>query len=590
MKKLKDFSISRKLSAGFLAMIILMIAVGGVGTFGMIHINNMDTYLYEKQTAPIENLINAYEAIYQSRVDVREAIIESSYPIKVEEHQKNCKSNMQTFLNDIELYRPTITTKASLALLDEVEKIFNDVYVPAVEKSLELSKDGNAKDAASVLDSASGQVGTLFQNMQKLVDNRMTSAQNTSDSNGQSAIILTVVLVVFIIVGAAAGMLFGMRISRMITKPIGRVVDAAEHIALGQMDIDLSDMNSKDETGQLAAAFTKMLEGIQKQVIAAEVISKGDFSQTVPLRSEEDALGLALQKIKDDLSNTLQLISMAADQVNTGSEQVSSAAQALSSGATEQAASVEELNASIVSVAQQASHNATSVSNATNHMEQASKGISNSHEYMQRLNGAMHEIGDSSQQISKITKLVEDIAFQTNILALNAAVEAARAGSAGKGFAVVADEVRNLAAKSAEAAKQTADLIQKSVSTVSEGERLAAETLSVLGEVAEKAQIVDQAIRDIEAASSEQAVAIEQINQGLSQVSAVVQNNAATAEESSASSEELAAQAQTLQEEVSKFKLPSSQSYASFDTQKRRQSEALGTDSWYTLQDGAGND
>jgi methyl-accepting chemotaxis protein len=385
-------------------------------------------------------------------------------------------------------------------------------------------------------------------------------------------------------------MLFGMRISRMITKPIGRVVDAAEHIALGQMDIDLSDMNSKDETGQLAAAFTKMLEGIQKQVIAAEVISKGDFSQTVPLRSEEDALGLALQKIKDDLSNTLQLISMAADQVNTGSEQVSSAAQALSSGATEQAASVEELNASIVSVAQQASHNATSVSNATNHMEQASKGISNSHEYMQRLNGAMHEIGDSSQQISKITKLVEDIAFQTNILALNAAVEAARAGSAGKGFAVVADEVRNLAAKSAEAAKQTADLIQKSVSTVSEGERLAAETLSILGEVAEKAQIVDQAIRDIEAASSEQAVAIEQINQGLSQVSAVVQNNAATAEESSASSEELAAQAQTLQEEVSKFKLPSSQSYASFDTQKRRQSEALGTDSWYTLQDGAGND
>ena len=174
---------------------------------------------------------------------------------------------------------------------------------------------------------------------------------------------------------------------------------------------------------------------------------------------------------------------------------------------------------------------------------------------MQHLNTAMKEIGESSQKISKITKLVEDIAFQTNILALNAAVEAARAGDAGKGFAVVADEVRNLAAKSAEAAKQTADLIQISTATVSEGERLASETLKLLETVFEKAKVVSRSIEDIEHASTEQASAIEQINLGLSQVSSVVQTNAATAEESSAASEELAAQAQTLQQEVGKFKL-----------------------------------
>lgn len=582
MKKFKDFSISRKLSIGFLAMILLILAVGGIGTFGMIHINNMDTYLYEKQTAPIDNLIRAYEAIYQSRVDVREAIIQSNDPSKVEEYNKSCKNNMQTFLDDMEIYRPTITTQASLDLVDTVEKLFNESYVPAVEKAFELAQAGN-QQAAAALHSATNDTTTLFQNMKQLVENRMTSAKSTSDSNGQSAIVLTIVLAIFVVLGAVAGRLLGLRISRMITKPIERIVDAAGSIALGRVDVDLGDLNSKDETGQLAAAFTKMLEGIRKQVIAAEVISKGDFTQMVPLRSEEDALGLALERIKNDLSNTLQMISMAADQVNTGSEQVSSAAQALSSGATEQAASVEELNASIVSVAQQASHNAVSVSNATNYVEQAVKGMSDSHEYMQRLDGAMHEIGEDSQQISKITKLVEDIAFQTNILALNAAVEAARAGSAGKGFAVVADEVRNLAAKSAEAAKQTANLIQKSVATVSEGERLAAETLKALGEVSEKAQMVDQTIREIEAASSAQAVAIEQINQGLSQVSAVVQNNAATAEESSASSEELAAQAQTLQEEVSKFKLAGAQSHASFDTQKRRQTEAAETEPWFSF-------
>lgn len=583
MKKFKDFSISRKLSIGFLAMILMILAVGGIGTFGMIHINNMDTYLYEKQTAPIDNLIGAYEAIYQSRVDVREAIIESNDPSKVEEYNKSCKNNMQTFLDDMEIYRPTITTQASLDLVDTVEKLFNESYMPAVEKAFELAQAGNQQAAAAALHSATNDTTTLFQNMKQLVENRMASAKNTSDSNGQSAIVLTIVLAIFVVLGAVAGRLLGLRISRMITKPIERIVDAAGSIALGRVEVDLGDLNSKDETGQLAAAFTKMLEGIRKQVIAAEVISKGDFTQTVPLRSEEDALGLALERIKNDLSNTLQMISMAADQVNTGSEQVSSAAQALSSGATEQAASVEELNASIVSVAQQASHNAVSVSNATNYVEQAVKGMSDSHEYMQRLDGAMHEIGEDSQQISKITKLVEDIAFQTNILALNAAVEAARAGSAGKGFAVVADEVRNLAAKSAEAAKQTANLIQKSVATVSEGERLAAETLKALGEVSEKAQMVDQTIREIEAASSAQAVAIEQINQGLSQVSAVVQNNAATAEESSASSEELAAQAQTLQEEVSKFKLAGAQSHASFDTQKRRQTEAAETEPWFSF-------
>jgi methyl-accepting chemotaxis protein len=191
-------------------------------------------------------------------------------------------------------------------------------------------------------------------------------------------------------------------------------------------------------------------------------------------------------------------------------------------------------------------------------VQQASTGAKAGNEHMKQLTEAMANIGSASSQITVITKVIEDIAFQTNILALNAAIEAARAGNAGKGFAVVADEVRNLAAKSAEAAKQTAELIHKSSDTVAEGTQIAQKTAAILHDVEEKARKANESIVKIEQASVEQAAAIEQIQQGLNQVSDVVQTNAATAEENSATSEEMSAQAATLREEVGKFKLTSS--------------------------------
>ncbi|WP_283610236.1 methyl-accepting chemotaxis protein [Faecalispora anaeroviscerum] len=566
MKKFKDYSIKRKLLTGFLSMTVLMLIIGGMGIFGMVHINNMDTYLYEGQTAPIKNLINSLESIYQIRVDVRGAVISAGDLKQIETYESNYLSSKQTFLEESATYRNSIKNVDTLALFDETQKLFTDSFDPAIQKSFELAKTGDQKAANAVLVAVQDSMQKLYDNYNSLTDKRMLAAKETSASNDSTALLLTVILIVILMGGAGAAVFLGLRISNIISKPISRVVEASNHISLGRVDIDLHDLDSKDETGMLASSFTQMLEGIRAQVEVAKLISNGDFTQTVPLRSNEDALGLALKKIEIDLSQTLQLINTAANQVNSGAEQVSCASQALASGAAEQAAAVEELNASIITVAQQAEQNAVSVHKATEYVGQAGTGVAESNQYMQSLYTAMNEIGDSSQQISKITKLVEDIAFQTNILALNAAVEAARAGNAGKGFAVVADEVRSLAAKSAEAAKQTAELIEKSSLTVSEGTRLASETLKVLSNVSEKSQMAEQSIREIEQASTEQATSIEQITQGLSQVSSVVQTNAATAEESSASSEELAAQAQTLQGEVAKFQLSGNAGHASTET------------------------
>ena len=272
---------------------------------------------------------------------------------------------------------------------------------------------------------------------------------------------------------------------------------------------------------------------------------KGDFSQ----------IKEALNKIIGNMNSVMRSIHQAADQVASASKQVSDGSQSLSQGATEQASSVEELTASLEQVASQTNQNAENAGEANKLAMTAKEDAVMGNEHMKNMLISMDEINQSSSSISKIIKVIDDIAFQTNILALNAAVEAARAGQYGKGFAVVAEEVRNLASRSAQAAKETTELIEGSIGKTAAGTKIAKQTANSLEKIVEGVSKASMLVGEIATASNEQAAAISQVNKAILQVSDVIQSSSSTAEQAAAASEELSSQAETLKEMLNNFKL-----------------------------------
>lgn len=339
---------------------------------------------------------------------------------------------------------------------------------------------------------------------------------------------------------------------------IGKLIDASQQGNLSERG------NTADFHGgwkELIEGLNRLLDGVVMPVQeAAQVLSEmqnGNLSVKVSGNYKGDHA-----KIKNALNSTISSLNAllhnaisSAQEVGAGSNQVSDASQALAQGATEQASSLEEVTATISEVSAQTRANAESAAKANGHAETARTEAAAGNQKMAQMLSAMNTINESSAHISQIIKVIDGIAFQTNILALNAAVEAARAGQYGKGFAVVAEEVRNLASKSAEASQKTAELIEQSASHVETGVRIAHETAETLKKITESVDKTSDIVSNIAEASNQQATAISQIDQSISQVSTVVQNNSALAEESAASSEELSAQAERLMQLVSEFTL-----------------------------------
>ena len=392
---------------------------------------------------------------------------------------------------------------------------------------------------------------------------RLKTLKTAEDTQKRDSMLLIAVM--------AGGILFGVIVSYSITHPLVMstryVTGVMDRIAGGDLNAAIEDKYlSKDEVGRICASTQKIaqrLNGYLSYIQEVTDVLNAMASGEMRLRLKHDYIGefaaikQALLGISDSLNDTLSAITNAAGQVNINAERISQGSHSLSLGVQSQASSIEELLSSVELVSQQDKENAETVKSANGDMNQVTDGINKSNQSMQKMLASMREINHTSGEIEKIIKAIEDIAFQTNLLALNAAVEAARAGSMGSGFAVVAGEVRNLAGKSADAARQSAELIAASMRAVSGGTQISQDTAKELMDVSQKAGRIKTAFTVVDTASASQAAALDQIKYGLNQISGVVQTNASTSQESAEAAEEMFQQSTVLNGQVNKFTLTS---------------------------------
>lgn len=378
-------------------------------------------------------------------------------------------------------------------------------------------------------------------------------------STRDAMVINIAVIVVSILISVVVALALALNIGR----PMKACVNRMKLLVEGDLDTPMPKVTNRDETGVLVKSTQTLVEGLRTVISDISYLLNEMANQNLDVHTKHEEVYVgsfqdilhSMRHMRIELSGAMRQVSHSAQEVSNASDQLSSSAQTLSQGTTEQASSVQELAARISVISEEVKNTASGALNVRSQTHQTGEEVFLCNQKMQNLVEAMDKIQTSSEQIEKILKTIDDIAFQTNILALNAAVEAARAGSAGKGFAVVAEEVRNLAGKSAEAAKNTSELIANSTNAVHIGTEIAQNTAEVLTGVVNNIQNVVDAIDHIAVISSEQSESVEQVSVGINQISVVVQSNSATAEESAAASEQLSAEAACLKELVGKFTL-----------------------------------
>lgn len=560
LKKIRNMKLKFRLLLSYAMVIAICLSASIAALFMLNRIgDNLSSFYRNNYTVTI-NVWLAKREMQAARGDILNAILESDveesaeYIDKAKESLRNMRATFPVIRNSF---------KGDIAMVDRVDKRLQEAIVYR-DKVFALVETGKTDEAYEVMKSSYipvlNQMADLLQQIADVAAHNAQDMVKEGEYAQASAITVIMIIMTFSIVSAA---LLGIYISNSIRKPVKEIEDAVQQLANGQLDGVCVSYTSRDELGKMSDSIRDLIS-YQKTIIEDISDILGDMSEgnfKVQSNVNEYYMGhydrilVSMWGLRDKLSDTLWRISQSARQVANGSEQVSSGAQILAIGAEEQADSIEKLAIAVNEISEQVRVTKENADKARNQTDRAGAQVSESNQQMQEMISAMNIISERSDEIYKIVKTIQDIAFETNLLALNASVEAARVGELGTGFAVIAREIRSLADKTAMASKNTTALIKESVAAVKNGEKVAHTAADSLLQVIECTKQVIFMVDRIASATENQHKSISNITAEVRQVSDVVQNNASISEELAAASEELSTQTQMLDHMIGQFQL-----------------------------------
>lgn len=556
-KKLENMHLKERIDYGYRKVITMMLISGllSVVIIGILFANMMHY---------VENVNVADQAVKICRINVNAAarnIREMALNEDTSSYD-NYEQTVKRLLSEVD---------SELQILKKTEVLSDENYEEyatalsdwgkigySIIEEIKNGNDENATDA--ILNNCTPALNKVVEIAIKLDELTDEASSETVRNMVVCTVAGFVVIIVCLVFAFTLTRKTSKRVLETILEPLHAIEDVAMELTEGNLHSTL-EYHSDDEIGKLAHSMRKSIRILGTYVDdidrSMKLFSEGNFDVHPEVEWRGDFVGIlnSFMAFQASMAGTIKGIQNVSNEVSGAAEQVASSSNDLADGATNQAALVEELTATVTGVSEQVEKNSQSAKEISVKVDELGNAISESNGKMHEMVDSMHEISEASKEIDKIITTINEIASQTNLLALNASIEAARAGEAGKGFAVVANQVNVLADQSAQAAKESATLIETSVKAVEKGMVIAGQTAAQLEEVAENSKLITTEVTNIAETLETQTTEIKQINEGIEQINDVVQTNSATSEECAAASQEMSSEAESLREMIRKFKV-----------------------------------